>query len=60
MSILYTKKQGRNLSENWGGGCLFTYSCDARRISFEINSNSKEVRRAEHEYMNNPFPQLAF
>ena len=28
------------------------YSCYARRISFEINSNSKEIRRAEHEYMN--------
>ena len=28
------------------------YSCYARQISFEINSNSKEIRRAEHEYMN--------
>ena len=41
------------------------YSCYARRISFEINSNSKELRRAEHEYMNKhpsppPPPQLAF
>ena len=37
------------------------YSCYARRISFEINSNSKEIRRAEHEYMNkHPPPQLAF
>ena len=26
--------------------------CYARRISFEINSNSKEIRRAEHEYIN--------
>ena len=34
-----------------GGGCLLIYSCDARRISFEINSNSKEIRRAEHEYL---------
>ena len=41
--------QGRNLSDNWGGECLFMYSCYARRISFEINSNSKEIRRAEHE-----------
>ena len=28
------------------------YSCYARRVSFEINSNSKEIRQAEHEYMN--------
>ena len=28
------------------------YSCYSRRISFEINSNSKEIRRAEDEYMN--------
>ena len=42
----------RNLSDNWGGGGLFIYSCYARRISFVINSNSKEIRWAEHEYMN--------
>ena len=43
-----------NLSDNWGrgGGGLFIYLCYARRISFEINSNSKEMRRAEHEYIN--------
>ena len=43
--------QGRNLSDDWGA-CLFIYSCYARRVSFEINLNSKETRRAEHEYMN--------
>ena len=49
--------QRRNLSDNWGG----VYSCYARRISFEINSNSKEIHRAEHEYMNkHPPPKLAF
>ena len=32
------------------------YSCYARRISFEINPNSKEIRRAEHEYMNIKHP----
>ena len=32
------------------------YSRYARRISFEINSNSKEIRRAEHEYMNKHLP----
>jgi hypothetical protein len=35
-----------------GGGCIFVYSCSARLISFEMNLNSKEIRRAEHEYMN--------
>ncbi len=34
------------------GGCIFIYSCSARRISFEIKFISKEIRRAEHEYMN--------
>ena len=31
-----------------GGGreCLFTYSCSARRISFEFELISKEIRRA--------------
>ena len=54
--------QGRNLSDNWGGGGLFIYSCYAGRISFQTNLNSKEIRRAEHEYMNKhpPPPQLAF
>ena len=39
-----------------GGGCLFIYSCYARRISLDINSNSKEIRGAEHEYMNKHHP----
>ncbi len=28
---------------------IFIYSCSARRISFEMNLISKEIRRAEHE-----------
>ena len=48
--------QRRNLRDNLGGGGLFIYSCYARRISFEINSNSKEIRRVEHEYMNKHTP----
>ena len=41
------------MSDNWGGGeGLLIHSRYARRISFEIYSNSKEIRRAEHEYMN--------
>ncbi len=34
-----------------GGGCIFIYSCSARRIFFEMNLISKEIRRAEHEYL---------
>ena len=56
----FAKSQGRNLSDNWEG-CLFIYSCYAQQISFEINLNSKEIRRAGHEYMNkHPPPELAF
>ena len=45
-----------------GGGCIFIYSASARLISFEMKLISKEVSRAELEYMNihPPPPQLAF
>ena len=33
-------------------GDLFIYSCSAQLISFEIESTSKEINCAEHEYMN--------
>ena len=42
------------------GGGLFIHLCYARRISFEINSNSKEIRWAEHKYMNKYPSKLAF
>ena len=29
-----------------GGGCLFIYSCSARRILFEFELISQEIRRA--------------
>ena len=32
---------------------IFIYSCSAQLISFEIESISKEINCAEHEYMNN-------
>jgi hypothetical protein len=35
-----------------GGGCIFIYSCYARRISFVSKLISKEISWAEHEYMN--------
>ena len=31
---------------------IFRYSCSAQLISFEIESTSKEINCAEHEYMN--------
>ena len=34
------------------GGCIFIYSSSARLTSFEINFISKEISRAEPEYMN--------
>ena len=45
-----------------GGGGIFIYSGPVRLVSFEIKLISKEVSRAEPEYMNihPPPPQLAF
>ena len=44
-----------------GGGSIHIFVLCSTDISFEINSNSKEIRRAEHEYMNKHTPpQLAF
>ena len=43
------------MGDNWER-CLFIYSCYAQQISFEINLNSKEIRRAGHEYMNKHTP----
>ena len=52
--------QSRRYSANWGGGGLiFIYSGSARLVSFEMKLISKEVSRAETEYMNPP-PQLEF
>ena len=33
-------------------GDIFIYSCSVRLISFEIESTSKEINCAEHEYIN--------
>ena len=38
------------------GRVVYSYIPHARRISFEINLNSKEFRWAGHEYMNKPPP----
>ena len=43
-----------------GGGCILIYSVSARQSSFEINLISKEISRAEPEYMNmHPLPANA-
>ena len=43
-----------------GGGCIFIYSGRARLVSFEIKLISKEVSRAEPEYMNiHPPPPIS-
>ena len=33
-------------------GDIFIYSCSAQLISFKVDSISKEINCAEHEYMN--------
>ena len=33
-------------------GDIFIYSCSAQLISFEVDTISKEINGAEHEYMN--------
>ena len=58
--LFYVRKLGysggfRALIE--GGGGIFIYSNSAQLISFETRLISKEISRAEHEYMNMP-PQL--
>ena len=43
-----------------GGGSIFIYSGAARLVSFEIKLISKEVSRAEPEYMNiHPPPPIS-
>ena len=42
-----------------GGGCIFIYSDPARLVSFEIKLISKEVSRAEPEYMNIHLPPIS-
>ncbi len=59
-AVVNNKLSGVTRALIWGGGggCIFIYPCSARRISFEINLISKEIRRAEHGYMNIHPPQL--
>ena len=49
MPIIFPTSSGASaISE----GDIFMYSCSAQLISFEIESTSKEINCAEHEYMN--------
>ena len=52
-------KTGPSVERYLGGGVYFIYSGRARLVSFEMKLISKEVSRAEPEYMN-IHPQLAF
>ena len=47
-----TSEQGVARALIGGGGCIFIYSGSARLVSFEIKLISKDVSRAEPEYMN--------
>ena len=44
--------QGRNLSDNWGGGVYRSIRVMPEGFLLLVNSNSKEIHRAEHEYVN--------
>ena len=49
----------RALIGGGGGGCIFIYSGSDRLVSFEIKLISKEVSRAEPEYMNMHPPPIS-
>ena len=53
---LATQGRRRAVARALIGGCIFIYSGSARPVSFEIKLISKEVSRAEPEYMNTPPP----
>ena len=51
--MLELRVQGRSSgASTMSEGDIFIYSCSAQLISFEIESTSKEINCAEHEYMN--------
>ena len=45
-------RKSRAVARTLIGGCIFIYSGSARLVSFEIKLISKEVSRAQPEYMN--------
>ena len=49
---LIRKLEGSGGASAISEGDIFIYSCSAQLISFEIESTSKEINCAEHEYMN--------
>ena len=49
-SSKYCFVQWRRQLNKWGA--IFIYSCSAQLISFEIDSISKKINCAEHEYIN--------
>ena len=48
LNVVYDSSGASAISE----GDIFIYSCSAQLISFEVDSISKEINCAEHEYMN--------
>ena len=52
VSDIDQKNLGSKAKALIGGECIFIYSCYAGLISFEVNLISKEISRAEPEYMN--------
>ena len=58
--LCLTAKAHRAVARALIGGCILIYSGSARLVSFEIKLISKEVSRAESEYMNIHLLQMAF
>ena len=52
ISSSVTILHGSGVAGSMGEGNIIIYSCSAQLISFEIESVSKEINCAEHEYMN--------
>ena len=51
-AILYIQAKTSSGASAISEGDIFIYSCSVQLISFEVDSISKEINCAEHEYMN--------
>ena len=52
IAVCYTEVELSSGASTISEGDIFIYSCSAQLISFEIESTSKEINGAVHEYMN--------
>ena len=50
--LVYNRNKYTSGASAISEGDIFIYSCSAQLISFEVDSISKEINCAEHEYMN--------